>query len=122
MTTCISAAPGRQLDEYRVGFTAATSFNEWVPRTCVQLSVFGLYMTAKEGNSAHKLPHRVTPGVSHGSVRTEPAPRLHAAAGALLPARNPRTTARSSITPTKTNGIAVSAPGKQSALTMVWMK
>ena len=31
------AAPGRRLDEYWVGFYAATSLNEWIPRTYVQL-------------------------------------------------------------------------------------
>jgi hypothetical protein len=31
------AAPGRRLDEYWVGFYAATSLNEWIPRTYAQL-------------------------------------------------------------------------------------
>lgn len=33
------AAPGRRLDEYWVGFFAATSLNEWIPRTYVQTRV-----------------------------------------------------------------------------------
>lgn len=33
------AAPGRRLDEYWLGFYAATSLNEWIPRTYVQTRV-----------------------------------------------------------------------------------